>query len=169
MLRTRIQHVLTMVIALFFLGASSQAAVCELACGLQVHPAACHAGMEATSVSAAMPGMVAHPSAKAPKAGMEHAHCSHAITMSASVSVSVSATSGLLHNVSSSVSGSCSHTAVAAFDKSGASSPTFAAVQWITVSVVPFDRMLPASYAGAGKHPSLVLAGVDPLVVSLRV
>ncbi len=161
----RIQHVLTMVIALFFLGASSQAAVCELACGLQVHPAACHAGMEATSNSAAMPGMGAHPSATKPMAGMEHAHCSHSMTMS----VSVSATPALTHSVSNFVAGSCSHTAVAAFDKSGASSLTFAAVQWITVATVPFDRTLPASYAGAGKRPSLVLAGVDPLAVSLRV
>ena len=164
MLLTRFQHVLAVVVALFVLGASSQAAVCELACGLQVHPAACHAAMEASAPS--MPGMMAKPSAPDHMAGMSHAHCSHGMAMST--------TRGIVHTVTSLAEGACSHTAISALDvskadKSGASGVAFAAVQWVTVGVVAVDLTLPSSYADVGKRPPLVAAGVDPLAVRLRV
>jgi hypothetical protein len=164
MFLNRFQRVLAVMVALFVLGASSQAAVCELACGLQVHPAACHASMEASAST--MPGMTADHPAIEHMAGMSHEHCSHGMAMSAM--------RGVMHSVNSLADGACSHTEVSAFDvsktgKAGAASVSFAAVQWIAVAVVPIDLTLPVSYASAGKRPPLVLGGVDPLVVSLRV
>jgi hypothetical protein len=164
MLVTRLQNVLTVVVALFVLGASSQAAVCELACGLQVHPAACHASMEASG--SAMPGMTAGHAEMEHMAGMSHAHCSHGMA--------VSGMSGIVHNMNSLADGSCNHDAISALDvaktdKSGTSSLSFAAVQWVTVALVPVDLTLPASYRYADKRPPLVAGGIDPLVVSLRV
>ncbi|MCU1323281.1 MAG: hypothetical protein JWM43_2930 [Acidobacteriaceae bacterium] len=161
----RIQHVLVMMVALFVLGASSQAAVCELACGLQVHEAGCHAGMGSAMAGSVMnsmnsPAAMGHSAVNhAASAGMPHAHCSH-MTMPVQA---------VVHSIGSCPEQSCSHTAVSAMDKGGVSSVSFAAVQWVTVASVSTDMTLPASYVGLGKRPPLALAGVDPLVVSLRV
>ena len=151
----RIQHVLAMVVALFVLGASSQAAVCELACGLQVHTSGCHAGM-----TSAMPGMaMEHSAPTADSAAMPSMHCSHGMAMPVAP---------VMHSVGSCPEGACSHTVVSTFDKAGSSSVSFAAVQWVTVAMVTVDPMVPASYGGVGNRPPLSL-GVDPLLVSLRV
>ena len=151
----RIQHVLAMVVALFVLGASSQAAVCELACGLQVHTSGCHAGM-----TSAMPGMAMEQNAPtADSAAMPPMHCSHGMAMPAAP---------VMHSVGSCPEGACSHTAISAFYKSGSTNASFATVQWVTVAMVTVDPMVPANYVGAGNRPPLSL-GVDPLLVSLRV
>lgn len=162
MVLKRIQHVLVVVVALFVLGASSQAAVCELACGLQVHEAGCHAAMGApmSSMKMGSPVAMGHSATnRAASVGMPHAHCSH-------MAIPVQA---VVHSIGSCPEQSCSHTAVSAMDKGGVSSVSFAAVQWVTVASVSSDVTLPASYVGLGKRPPLVLAAVDPLVVSLRV
>jgi uncharacterized protein involved in copper resistance len=164
MLLTRLKNVLAMAVALFVLGASSQAAVCELACGLQVHPAACHAAMEASG--SAMAGMITEHAEMEHMAGMSHEHCSH--------SMAKPAMPGMVHSVSSLPDGVCNHEAVSALDvskadKSGVSTLSFAAVQWHTVAVVPVDFTVPAGYRYADQRPPLVLGGIDPLVVSLRV
>ncbi len=150
----RIQHVLAMVVALFVLGASSQAAVCELACGLQVHTSGCHAGM-----ASGMPAMEHSAPVHAAAEAMPGMHCSHGMAMPVSP---------VVHSVGSCADMSCSHVTVSAFDKSSVSSVSFASVQWVTVAVVTVDPMVPANYVGAGKRPPL-LVGVDPLLVSLRV
>jgi hypothetical protein len=152
----RIQHVLAMVVALFVLGASSQAAVCELACGLQVHTSACHAGMTSD-----MPGMAMEHSAPAEssRAAMPPMHCSHGMV--------IPVVPGM-HSVGSCLDGACSHTAVAAFAKSGSANVSFAAVQWVTVAIVTLNPMVPANYLGVGNRPSLPI-GVDPLLDRLRV
>src|SRR5437016_221850 len=83
LMSTRIKNVLVMVVALFVLGASSQAAVCELACGVQMQAAECRAGAASSTVMpGAMPGME-HGAAMGHAAGMamDHSHCAHGMGM----------------------------------------------------------------------------------------
>ncbi|WP_213803930.1 hypothetical protein [Granulicella sp. dw_53] len=147
---TRIKNVLAMVVALFLLGVSSEAAVCELACGLQIQTAQCHAMQDAMSGSAPIAGME-----------MDHSHCLH--------TKKTAPAQAIVHGAGECADGSCSHTSVAAFDKAGPSATSFAAVQWVAVSVVPVDPNLSVSYLGTAKRSLLPGRLVDPLVVSLRV
>ena len=134
---------LVLVVALFVLGASSQAAVCELACGPQV------AAMQCNSA--------AHSEAMV----MSHGHCSHAMGMAS------------MHGAAQSVdgfrAGNCGHASLPVFAKGGSGVVQFSAVQWVLVGVVPVDGALTSGAVGVGGRPPLVRGGVDPLVVSLRV
>jgi hypothetical protein len=133
-----------MVVALVVLGASSQAAVCELACGPQVSAVSCSAAMR-------------HSEAMV----MSHGHCSHAMGMASM--------HGAVQSVGGFHAGSCGHVSVPVFAKGGSGVVHFSAVQWVLVGVVPVDRALTGGAAGVGGRPPLVPVGVDPLVVSLRV
>lgn len=137
------------VVALFVLGASSQAVVCELACGPQV------AAMQCNSAS--------HSEAMV----MSHGHCSHAMGMagmSAMGPMQLAAQSvGGFH------AGSCGHVSLPVFAKSGSSTVSFSAVQWVLVGVVPVDVALTGGALGVGGRPPVMRGGVDPLAVSLRV
>jgi hypothetical protein len=139
---TRLRNLLVMVVALFVLGASSQAAVCELACG-QVAAMQCNA--PAAGHSEAMV--------------MSHGHCSHAMASMQGVTQSVG---GLR-------AADCGHASVLVFAKGGSSFVSFSAVRWVLVGVVPVDRVLTGGDVGVGGRPPLVPVGVDPLVVSRRV
>jgi hypothetical protein len=132
-----------LVVALFVLGASSQAAVCELACGPQV------AAMQCNSA--------AHSEAMV----MSHGHCSHAMGMAGMY--------GAMQGVGESRAGSCGHASLPVFAKGGSGVVQFSAVQWVLVGVVPVDVTLTSGGVGVGGRPPLVPVGVDPLVVSLRV
>jgi hypothetical protein len=132
-----------LVVALFVLGASSQAAVCELACGPQV------AAMQCNSA--------AHSEAMV----MSHGHCSHAMGMASML--------GATQSVDGFRGGSCGHASLPVFAKGGSGVVQFSAVQWVLVGVVPVDVTLTGGAVGVGGRPPLVAVGVDPLVVSLRV
>jgi hypothetical protein len=134
--------VLVVVVALFVLGASSQAALCELACGPQVATMRCNA---AAGHSEAMV--------------MSHGHCSHGM----------SAMLGAAQSVGGFCAGGCGHASVPVFAKGGSGVAAFSGVQWVVVGVVPVDVTLMGRGVGVGGGPPLVLGGVDPLVVSLRV
>jgi hypothetical protein len=151
---TRIKNVLVMLVAVLLLGASSQAAVCELACGLQMQAAEC----AATSAGMSMSMPAAHGDGMGP---MDHSHCAHGMQMSTQQAV--------LHHVGECHDGGCSHAQVVAFDKAGTSSVSFAAFHWVTVAVVSIDLSLPTHYVGVGERPLFQSAAADPLVVSLRV
>jgi hypothetical protein len=132
------------VVALFVLGASSQAAVCELACGPQV------ATMRCNTAGGHSEAMV-----------MSGGHCSHGMGMT-SMQVAV-------HSLGGVKAESCGHALVPVFAKSGSSVVAFSAVHWVLVGVVPVDRMLTGGGVGVARRPPLATAGVDPLVESLRV
>jgi hypothetical protein len=133
--------VLVVVLALFVLGASSQAAVCELACGPQV------AAMQCNSAAGHSEAMV-----------MSGGHCSHAM----GAMQNMQSASGLPAE-------SCGHASVPVFAKGGSSFVAFSAVHWVLVGVVPADLVLMGGDVGGYRRPPLVPVGVDPLVVSLRV
>jgi hypothetical protein len=139
----RLRNVLVLVVALFVLGASSQAAVCELACGPQVAVMQCNAA--------------AHSEAMV----MSHGHCSHAMGMASM--------HGATQSAGESRAGSCGHVSLLVFAKGGSGVVQFSAVQWVLVGVVRVDVMLTGGGVGVGGRPPLVRGGVDPLVVSLRV
>jgi len=136
--------VVAVVVALFVLGASSQAVVCELACGPQVAAMRCNSAM-------------GHSEAMV----MTHGHCSHAMGM-ASMHDAVQSVSGFR-------AGSCGHVSLPVFAKSGSSTVSFSAMQWVLVGVVPVDVALTGGALGVGGRPPVARGGVDPLVVSLRV
>jgi hypothetical protein len=136
--------VLVLAVALFVLGASSQAAVCELACGPQVAVVMCNAAAGHSEV------MV-----------MSHGHCSHAMGMASM--------HGQAQSVGGFAAGSCGHALVPVFAKGGSGAVQFSGVQWVLVGVVPVDVTLTGGAVGVGGRPPLVRGGVDPLVVSLRV
>lgn len=134
---------LVVVVALFVLGASSQAAICELACGPQVATMRCGAG-------------AGHSEAMV----MSHGHCSRAMGM---------ASHGVPQSVGGFCAGSCGHASVPVFAKGGSGVAAFSGVQWVLVGVVPVDVTLAGRAVGVSGGPPLVRGGVDPLVVSLRV
>ena len=131
------------VVALFVSGASSQAAVCELACGPQVAVMKCNAAGHSEAMV------------------MSHGHCSHAMGM-ASMHDAVQSVGGFS-------AGSCGHVSLPVFAKGGSGVVQFSGVQWVLVGVVPVDVTLMGGRGGVGGRPPLVRGGVDPLVVSLRV
>lgn len=131
-----------MVVALFVLGASSQAAVCELACGPQVSAVRCSAAM-------------GHSEAMV----MSHGHCSHAMA----------SMHGDMQSVVGFGAGSCGHASVPVFAKGGSGVVQFSGGEWVLVGVVPVDVTLTGGGVGVGGRPPVVRSGVDPLVVSLRV
>jgi hypothetical protein len=135
--------VLVLVVALFVLGASSQAAVCELACGPQVATLRCNAAGHSEAMV------------------MSHGHCSHAMGMASML--------GMVQSVGGFRAGSCGHASLPVFAKSGSGVVQFSGVQWVLVGVVPVDMSLTGGGVGVGGRPPVVGAGVDPLVVSLRV
>ena len=153
---TRIKNVLVMVVAILLLGASSQAAVCELSCGLQMQASECAASMSGMS-GMPMGESVAH----APGAGMDHSHCAHGMQATARQAV--------LHHLGECHDGGCSHVQVGAFDKSSGTSLSFAAVTWIAVALVPLDPGLTRNARRMAERPLFQSAAADPLVVSLRV
>jgi hypothetical protein len=162
-MKTRIKDVLVMMVAVLLLGASSQAAVCELACGLQMQAAECSMSSAGMSMS-----MSTAPGATAPGAAlsihqmgaMDHSHCAHGMAMSPQV---------VVHQVSECHDGGCSHAQIEAFDKAGTSSLSFAVVTWVTVEAVVVDLNLPAHRVGVGERPLFRSAAADPLIVSLRI
>jgi hypothetical protein len=139
---TRLRDVLVMVVALFVLGASSQAAVCELVCGPQVAAMQC-----STSAMDHSDAMV-----------MSDGHCTHGM-----------ASMQMADSVNAAPAESCGHAVVPVFAKGGSSFVVFSAVHWVLVGVVPVDRVLTGSGVGVSGRPPILSVGVDPLVVSLRV
>ena len=142
-MKTRLRNVLVLLVALFVLGASSQAAVCELACGPQVAVMKCNAAGHSEAMV------------------MSHGHCSHAVGMASML--------GAVQGVSGFRAGSCNHTSLPVFAKGGSGVVQFSGVQWVLVGVVPVDVTLMGGGVGVGGRPPLVRGDVDPLVVSLRV
>ena len=137
-----LRGLLAVVVTLLMLGASSQAAVCELMCGLHVEES-CHL---ATSTGAAQ---------------MEgpHAHCSHGMGAMQRVG----------HEAVARGDDSCNHASIPDFVKGGSPAGHFDAVQWVVVDVVQVvGRVLDGGGRAVGRPP-LLLGGVDPLSVSLRV
>jgi len=154
----RIRNVLVMLVALFVLGASSQAAVCELTCDVMMQAPECHGADAPAAMAMSMPmAMPGHSAGMA----MDHSHCHHAM--------GTAPMHAMLHQVGESHDAGCNHAAIVAFDKGGSTAVSFVAVQWVAVAVVPVDLSLPASYSGVGQRPPVLGAAVDPLIVSLRV
>lgn len=154
---TRIKNVLVMLVAVLLLGASSQAAVCELACGLPMQTAECP--MTSPGMSMAM-SATSGPVVHSQMGAMDHSHCAHGMVM---------VPQAVAHQVSECHDGVCSHAQVAASDRAGVLDMSFAAVTWVTVGAVVVDLNLPAHRVGAGERPLFRSAAADPLVVSLRV
>jgi hypothetical protein len=154
---TRIKNVLVMLVAVLLLGASSQAAVCELACGVQMQAAGC--SMTSAGMSMAMPA-AAHTDSMNQMGAMDHSHCAHGMALLPQV---------VAHQASECHDGGCSHVQVSAFAKAGTSSFSFMTVTWVTVEAVVVDMNLPAHRVGVGERPLFRSAAADPLIVSLRV
>jgi hypothetical protein len=146
---TRLKGVLAMVVALVMLAASSQATVCELACGLQIKEMNCHAAPNrpATSDSVAM--------------GMNHAHCGHGMKAQAMQQA--------MRSVADCDDASCSHASIPVLAKSGSTAAQFSAVQWVAVAVVQGEPGLSGWGVGVGKRPPSRPGGMGSLSVSLRV
>jgi hypothetical protein len=136
----RIKNGFLLLIAFFVFGASSQAAVCDLKCALQTQPGGCHAAA----------GVSQSPDA------MDMSHCPESTPTGARC-------------VTSHHDGNCSHPFVLALEKNTLSGARFGDMQWIVVEVRPVMTALHGRDRVGSKSPPLRLAGVDPLLVSLRV
>jgi len=138
---TWLRGLLAIVVTLLMVGASSQAAVCQLTCGLHVGDD-CH--LAASSGAAQMEGPpenCAHEMGGMQQAGHEAVACCDA---------------------------SCSHASIPDFVKSGSTATHVAVVEWVVEPVPVGLKVLGGSESVVGRPP-LLLGGVDPLSVSLRV
>jgi hypothetical protein len=123
-------------------GASSQAAVCELACGLHVGDG-CH--LAASSGGTEMEG--------------PHAHCGHGMGMMQQAG----------HEAVACGDATCSHASIPVFVKSGSSAALIAGVQWVVVMSVPVELKVRVGSGDVVGGPPLSPGGVGLESVSLRV
>ena len=138
----RLRGLLAVVVALVVLGASSQAAVCELACGLQVEEMSCHAA-------------ASDPEADSAAMGLSHAHCSHGM--------GASATQQVARVAADCDDASCGHAAMPMLVKRSSTTAASAAVQWAAVAVVQSEPDLTNWGVGVGKRPPSRPGGVGLL------
>ncbi|MBB5059593.1 hypothetical protein HDF16_004319 [Granulicella aggregans] len=144
-MRQRLQSVLTLLFACLMLGASTQSAVCELACGLG-GGVQCH-GAATASTDGTMAGM----------------HCSGMSSPHSSASTAANL------RFESSDAGLCRHPLPLATMSSIPTSESVAAVHWIFVEPVPIQPLVAAYRFVAHSKASPLRPVGDPLLVTLRV
>jgi hypothetical protein len=139
---TRLRGFLAIVVMLMMLGASSQTAVCELMCGLHVGDD-CH---------------LATPSGTAHVEG-PHAHCGHQMSRMQQTG----------HEAEACGDTDCGHASIPDFVKGDSTLSHAFSVEWVVVDVVPVVLRAVPTGGSMVRPPPLLLGGVDPLSVSLRV
>ena len=137
----RLRGLLAIVVTLLMLGASSQAAVCELMCGLHVGDD-CHLALSGGVEQMEGP----------------HAHCGHEMGRMQQAGPEVVACDDA----------GCSHASIPDFVK-GSSTAQWSVGQWVVVDVVPVGLKVLGGSGGVVGRPPLLVGWVDPLSVSLRV
>lgn len=144
---SRFHRLCTVLLACLILGAGSQAAFCDLACGLE-SGGSCHGSATASSQTG----------------GMADMHCAgmmRATTVPSNVKLDGHA---VLSN-----HGPCERTAQMAFLSAATHDDGFAAIHWVLVEAVVSQRTAAAyRFRASAKSPPL-RSPVDPLLVSLRV
>jgi hypothetical protein len=138
----RIKHGLVLLLALLVVGASSQAAVCELSCAARMQAGACH---EAASVRQAASSQ-----------------------MSADCMTAMSAHKQGL-SVEGGHDGSCNHPAAVAFEKGPSSERELHDVAWVVVDVLPVRMASTGRVGTAGENRRLRPVVSTPRLVSLRI
>lgn len=139
-----LRNVLAMGVALLVLGSSSQAAVCELACGLPT--AVCHRADQVIVSVESHDGMAMG------------GDCNHDEMKDAAVPVGTDGAASCTQQ-------SCGHVAPTVFEKTGIA-PSFAPVmQWVTASGVPFHVVT----VHGRTRPPLLVSSAGPPATSLRI
>jgi hypothetical protein len=150
----RLKSVLAMLMVLFILGASSQPALCELACGLGMHSSSCHSE-DAAGASAKAQDMP----------GMEHGHCGAASHKASELTQNA----GLARCSVHASEAACNHPAALATQASAPASIDQATIHWSVFGVVQPGSNTHSERSLLGATPPLRLAALDPLLVTLRV
>lgn len=150
-MKSRFRVVLTLMTACLVLCAGSQAALCELACGLGRN-VQCHgsASPQATSNGAGMDGM-------------EHMHCSGMTKSSAHDGDDVIA------QMEGRDGGKCTHSSPVAVADSAFSNDSLALIQWVLVESVVLQNADSFHRFGVSFKSPPLHSPVDPLLVTLRV
>ncbi len=144
---SRLKPILALLIAMVVCGASSQAAVCELSCGLDAKGMACH---------------MAAPSQKTAMQPMPHEHCASKAAMQAASAAVGGVQVGSLH------SAACGHTFSLAIEN------PFAAKARLGVAAISFRSNPPIGntiprFAVLIERPPPRIAAATSLLTTLRV
>jgi hypothetical protein len=150
----RIKSGLSLLLMLLVFAASSQAAVCELACGLGAQSIVCHESG-------------AFAKEDVPPAAMSHSHCvpaMHEKTVQAK-SAAHKRTANLigLHDVQ------CHHDFAPAISDASAKGLHLAAIHWTIVEIVPIATMLPETNRVVLHSPPPLYTPADSRLITLRV
>jgi hypothetical protein len=142
----RLRDALVMVVAIFLLGSSSQAAVCELACELPA--AGCHAAPRVAASMESHDGMAMD------------GECDHAMKGAVNVSTDGFASCSLQ---------SCGQVAATVFAKGDPAPNLVSVAQWVVVGAVPKVDSTVGDWATRGGRPPLLVGGAGSGLMSLRV
>jgi hypothetical protein len=135
-----LKSVLALLLAVLVLGASSQAAVCEIACEMAACPV---------------------PAADAPMPEMAHGHCGSA-TMHPPTHEDRGTSFRGLHATA------CEHSSSFAIENTAASQVRFAKAPWALRTAALLDLPIPARMAMAKRRPPPLRAATGPALISLR-
>lgn len=162
-MRSRFKSGLSLLFGLLLIAATSQAAVCELVCGLGQRNLACHDSMGRDSKS--MSPMSASDESAASKnkmAAMTDGHCGGARHMTPNAGrsfASFAATDG----------DSCRHLSGAAIEIQASVHAGLTAVHWLIVDILPIIQTRSSGHFLSSEAVARFSSGFDPLHISLRV
>jgi len=141
--KTRLQSVWVMLLALFVLGTAAQSAVCETVCGMQTSLPNCHSTVPQSEHSIKV------------AAAMEH--CTGTMRMQSGDTI------GSCHH------GGCEHPPIVGLVKASSVEVHVSPVLLWVMAAFPPNLELPTQRMPIGRAPPPRLASIDPLVLSLRV
>jgi hypothetical protein len=142
---SRLKPILSVLLALVVCGASSQAAVCELSCGLDARGMACH---------------MAPPSQQA-SMEMQHGHCSPEMQMSSNTDSGIQI--GSMH------SAACGHTFSPAVENQFAAKARFGLSAISFFSDASTEHAMPRITTFSEQRPPPRVAAASSLLITLRV
>jgi hypothetical protein len=157
MMSARLKSGLSLLLMLLVFAVSSEAAVCELACGLEAQSVGCH--------------MPAAPSTEAAQSldmpVMSHSHCTPAMHESGMHKTSTA--HARTASFTSAQEMKCPHDFAPAIEGTSATSFHLAAIHWTVVEVVPVATMLPDSRRTSCKSLPQLYPPPNSLLIALRV
>jgi len=155
--KSRLKSVLTLLLSCLLLGASSQAAVCELACDLG-STVTCH-GVATESMSSSTRQIAMRDASPMHCAGGMSSMSRHAADTDATGDVRVGALGD----------GRCTHPSQIAVVNSATPNNSFAAIHWIEFETIPLQPVVSGSRSSMASKPPPLRNAADPLLIALRV